>query len=343
MNCTTIGMDTSKSVFELAVSTDPGRVSERHRISRGRLVKFFATRSASTVVMESCGSTHHWGRRLRELGHQVVLLPPMYTRPYVQRQKTDRTDAKGLLEAYRNEEIRAVPVKSVEQQAVASLHRSRSAWVSTRVRRINTVRGLLREFGITIPQGAKLVVPAVRILLEDSESAVPMVLRPSLAAMLEEIRALEKRIGQVEIELNTISRGSTEVRRLLTIPGIGVLAATALVAFVGDFRRFPTGRHLASYLGLTPRIYATGLTCRLGKISKQGDVYLRLLLAHGARSFLLAARRRKAPDRLQAWALRVWDRRGWYTAVVAVANKLARIVWVVGSRDEDYRTFSKEA
>lgn len=342
MKDTTIGMDTSKSVFELAVSTDPGRVSERHRISRGRLVKFFATRPASTIVMESCGSSHYWGRRLGELGHEVVLLPPMYTRPYVQRQKTDRTDAKGLLEAYRNEEICHVPVKSVEQQAVASLHRSRSAWVMTRVKRINTVRGLLREFGITIPQGAKTVVPTVGLLLEDAESAVPLVLRPSLAAMLEEIRALETRIGQVEIELKTLSRESSEVQRLLTIPGIGMLAATALVAFVGDFRRFRTGRHFASYVGLTPRVFATGLSCRLGRISKQGDPYLRVLLAHGARAILLAARRKETPDRLQAWALRVWERRGWYTAVVAVANKLARIVWVVGSRNEDYRSFPKE-
>ena len=287
--------------------------------------------------MEACGSAHFWARRAKSLGHEVVLLPPHAVRPYVRRNKTDRTDTKGMLEAYRNEEIRPVPVKSVAQQTLASLHRVRSGWLAERTARINTLRGLLREFGIVIPLGAHHAVPSAWAQLEDAESEVPDPLRLALAEICSEIRDLERRIKMIEQQLAALAVQTPAVAQLMTIPGIGILIATALVAFVGDILRFPSGRHFASYLGLTPRESSSALRRRLGSISKRGDVHLRTLLMHGARSVLLAAKRR-TPDRLRAWALAREAARGHNKAATALANKLARIVWAVWKHDRPFHS-----
>lgn len=227
MDHPTIAVDLSKSVFEIAVSERPGHVRERHRLSRSRFVPFFAERQPATVLLEACGSAHHWGRQLQTLGHSVVLLPPHAVRPYVPRNKTDRADTKGLLEAFRNDAIRPVPVKSVAQQTLAALHRLRSAWLASRTARINTLRGLLREFGVAIPLGARHVLPHVQSLLEDADSVLPHALRPALAEGCAEIRELEDRTHAVERQLATLARQTPVVARLLTIPGIGLLTATA--------------------------------------------------------------------------------------------------------------------
>ena len=258
MQHTTIAVDIAKSVFEIAVSEQPGRVSERHRLSRASFLKFFAERQPATVLMEACGSAHHWAREISCLGHHVQLLPPHRTRPYVTGNKTDQSDAKGLLEARRNEQIQVVPVKSVDQQAVSALHRLRSAWSAARTARINTVRGLLREFGIVIPLGSKRVVPRVQELLEDAESGLPDSIRPALNEARSEIMELERRMGMVEQELRALARQLPVVQKLCSIPGVGVITSTALFAFVGDVNRFPTARHFASYLGLTPREHSSG-------------------------------------------------------------------------------------
>jgi len=266
----TIAVDIAKNVFEIAVSHCPGRVAETHRLSRSRFLRFLAQREAADVVMEACGMAHYWARQLQQLGHSVVLLPPQYVRPYVRRNKTDRTDAKGLLEAHRNKDIRPVPIKSVEQQTLASLHRFRSAWLATRTARINGVRGILRELGIFIPLGAKQVVPRVRSLIEDADSQIPMPLRKALHQACDEIELLESLMDGADQQLRALGKQMPTVEQLLTIPGIGVLTATALVAFVGDVHRFRSCRHFASYLGLTPRERSSGTTRRLGRISKQG-------------------------------------------------------------------------
>jgi transposase len=229
-----------------------------------------------------------------------------------------------------------VPVKSLEQQGLAALHRLRSAWLAARTARINTVRGLLREFGIVIPLGSKRVVPMLQSVLEDAEAGIPDFLRPSLNEARLEILELERRMRSVEHQLRTLARLSPLVRRLRTIPGIGVISATALVAFVGDVRRFPSARHFASYLGLTPRERSSGLRRVLGAISKRGDVYVRMLLTHGARAVLWKAKSRKQPDRLRAWALHVESTRGHNKAAIALANKLARIVWAVWRHDTEF-------
>lgn len=337
MKGTTIAIDIAKNVFELAVSPRPGKVSETHRLSRAKLLMFFARRPASTVVMEACTSAHHWARELRMLGHRPVLLPPAYVRPYVRRSKTDHADAVAILEAFRNEEIHPVPVKTVAQQTLTALHRLRSQWLADRTARLNTVRGLLREFGFFIPVGARKVVPAVWELIDNEGNGLPEALHAPLTEACLEIQDLEKRVRACEAQLEALAKQMPEVQLLKTIPGIGLLTATALVAFVGDPRRFKTGRHFASYLGLTPRERSSGKIRRLGRISKQGNPYLRMLLVHGARAFLWAARRPEQPDRLQAWSLEKQRARGHNKAAVAVANKLARIAWAVWSGENRYR------
>jgi transposase len=334
-NDTRIAVDVAKAVFEIAVSGRPGHVGRRERLPRTQFLTFFAQQPAATVVMEACGSAHYWGRRIQDLGHRVVLLPPHHVRPYVRHNKTDRTDAKGILEASRNEDIRPVPVKTVAQQVLTSLHRFRSAWMTERTARLNTVRGLLRELGVFIPVGSRLVVPAVWALLEDADSELPDALRPVFAAACHEIRDIEARIKHVDRQLEAMTEQLPVVEHLLTIPGIGLLTATALFAFIGDIHRFPSGRHLASWLGLTPREYSSGLKRHLGRISKRGDGYLRTLLIHGARSTLLHARKQQ-PDHLRQWAHKLEQTHVHNKATVAVANKVARIVWAVWSRLQPY-------
>ncbi|MGH9641985.1 MAG: IS110 family transposase, partial [Terriglobales bacterium] len=205
---TLIAVDLAKSVFEIAVSQEPGKVSERARLPRAKFLEFFVNRPPATVIMEACGSAHYWGREIEQLGHRVVLLPPHQVRPYVLRNKTDRTDVKGLLEAYRNEDIHQVPVKSVEQQVLVALHRLRAAAMAERTATINTVRGLLREFGVTIPAGAKHVLPAVATLVTDPASALPVALHAAFTAATEAVHTLEGRIAAIDRQLTTVAEHS---------------------------------------------------------------------------------------------------------------------------------------
>ena len=342
LNDTRIAVDVAKAVFEIAISDRPGHVVRRERLPRGQFLAFMAQQPPATVIMEACGSAHHWGRKIQTFGHRIVLLPPHHVRPYIRRNKTDRTDTKGILEASRNEEIRPVPVKTVAQQVLTSLHRLRSGWMTERTARLNAVRGLLRELGVFIPMGAREVVPAAWALIEDADSDLPEALRPIFAEVCREIREIEARIKQVERQLEAIAEQLPAVTHLRTIPGIGLLIATALVAFIGDIRRFPSGRHFASYLGLTPREYSSGLKRHLGRISKRGDGYLRTLLIHGARSVLVHARRQR-PDRLREWAHKMAQTHAHNKAAVAVANKLARIVWAVWRHDRPFTLMAKAA
>jgi transposase len=339
-NDSAIAVDVAKNVFQLGVSDRPGKVKRTERLQRSQFLPFLATQPASTVVMEACGSAQFWARRIEQLGHRVVLLPAHLVRPYVRGNKTDRTDVKGILEAYRNEDIRPVPVKTPAHQALAALHRLRSAWVAERTARLNTIRGLLRELGIFIPMGARRVVPEVWAHLEDAESGIPDAVRPFLAEACEEVRDMERRIALVERQLESLAEQTPAIQRLLSVPGIGLLTATALFAFVADVQRFPSARHLASYLGLTPREKSSGNTRRLGAITKKGDVYLRTLLVHGARSVLARAKQTTDParrDRLREWAAKVEKARGHNKAAVALANKMARLVWAVWRNDRDYQ------
>jgi transposase len=288
--------------------------------------------------MEACGSAHFWARKIESLGHQVVLLPPAQVRPYVLRNKTDRTDTRGILEAHRNADIHPVPIKSIEQQALTSVHRIRAAWVAERTAKINLLRGLLRELGLVIPVGAKKAVPHASAFIADEDSGIPDALRPVFAELCTEIRALGDRIDAAERQLEAMAKQSAAAMRLRTIPGVGLLVATGVLAFVGDIQRFPSGRHFASYLGLTPRESSSGLRRSLGGITKRGDCYLRTMLIHGARAALVQAHRTPAPDRLRDWALQLERTAGSKRASVALANKMARIVWAVLTHDRDFQS-----
>jgi transposase len=338
MDHTLVGVDIASTVFEVAISYQPGRVAKTKRLRRSRFCSFFATLPPATVVMEACGSAHFWARKLEGFGHRVVLLPPSLVSPYVSRNKTDRADAKAILEAYRNADIRPVPAKSVFQQTLASLHRIRAGAVQARTASINSIRGLLREFGIGLPQGAKTFVERIRPLLADADNEIPGALRPFLAAKCDDIDAFGAQMHEVETQLAALTKDIVLVQQLLTIPGIGLLSATALVAFVGDARRFRSGRHLASFLGLTPREFSSGERRRFGRISKKGDTYLRTLLVNGARAVLGGAKRSQAPDRLRSWSLAIEKTRGHNKAATALANKLARIAWAVWTKDSSYHS-----
>lgn len=291
MHATTVAVDLAKSVFQLAVADEHWRVVETQRLTRTQFERWFVNREVSLVIMEACGSAHHWARWLNTLGIEVRLLPAQYIRAYVKRNKTDATDAAALLEAARCADIRPVRVKSVEQQALQGLHRIRSLWMGTRTSRINALRGFCREFGIAIPVGARTGVEAISRVLADPNTAVPDLIRGTAKLLVEEIRLLEARIAQLERELAVCAKHSPACTTLLSIPGIGLLTATALVAATsGDVSHFQDARHFSSWFGLTPREYSSGGSRYLGRISKKGDRYLRMLLTHGARSVLRSAK-----------------------------------------------------
>ena len=335
MDAMTVAIDLAKDVFQVAVANRAGRIVDRHRFTRRQFERFIDTLITDTdVIMESCGTSHYWGRQMQSRGLRVQLLPVQYLRPYVRRNKTDRADTDALLEAARCGEIRPVPVKTVEQQTLQAIHRVRTQWQTARVARINTMRGLLAEHGHAIPVGARTVLRRVTSILADGDAALPDVLRQTIALVVDEVHALEEKIAGLDRQLTQIARAHPIAARLQTIPGVGVLTATALVGSVGHIHAFRRGRDFASWLGLTPRESSTGARRYLGRISKRGDVHLRCLLAHGARAVLRVALQlaERAPDRLtrlQQWAVSIAAHRGRHKAVIAVANKLARIVWAV--------------
>jgi transposase len=336
----TVAIDLAKTVFELAAADETGRIVERRRLSRRQLEQYFANRSVGKVVMEACGTAHYWGRWFARRDIRVELLPPHYVRAYVRRDKTDRADATALLEASRAPDIIPVTVKSVEQQGLQGLHRIRAAWRATETARVNQLRGLCREFGIAAPLGERGVEQLGRAI-NAKGSEVPEFIRDVLYQLLEEIRELKGREMGVERQLGEIARQSEVCNRLYTIPGVGVLTATALAGGVGDIRTFRNARCFAAWLGLTPREHSSGTKRKLGSISKRGDGYLRMLLVFGARAVLWSANSAKRAgrplDALRAWALRVEARTCHNKAAIALANKLARIIWATWHRGQDFQ------
>jgi transposase len=327
-----VGVDLAKSVFQLCVADAAWRPVESQRLSRTQFERWFANRAVARVIMEACGSAHHWARWLTGLGIEVTLLPARYVRAYVRRNKTDAADAAALLEASRCSDLHPVRVKSVEQQALQALHRTRSLWQGDRTRRINTLRGYCREFGIAIALGSRLGLEQIARVLAEPRSGIPELLRPTMVLLVEEVRLLEARIGALERELAALVRHSPACTTLLSVPGIGLLTSTAMVAATsGDVTHFQDARHFASWFGLTPKEHSSGQRRQLGHISKQGDRYLRMLLTHGARSVLRAAAAARNAGKpvqgLRAWALAVQDRSNHNKATCALANKLARIAY----------------
>jgi transposase len=327
----TVAIDLAKDVFELAFADADARIVERRRLTRRAFSRAFDNSAPLRIVIEACGSAHYWARRFERGGHHVELLPAHDVRPYVRRNKTDRTDAAGLLEAARCGSIRRAPIKTPEQQGIQGLHRVREFHKAQRTAAINLLRGLLREFGVIIALGSAKVRPAVLAALEDAENELPMTLREPLKELLDTIKATEVQMLAIEARLQACPERDLRSQRLQCAGGIGLITATALSASVGDFDRFPSGRHFASSLGLTPREHSSGNTRKLGRVTKRGDVYLRMLLIHGARAVLrsakVAAKKQQPLDRTRAWALALSARVGHNKAAVALANKQARRLW----------------
>jgi transposase len=336
----TVAVDLAKTVFQVVVAADHGKITERRRLTRAQFERFWEQRPPCRVLMEACGSAHHWGRWLIGRGFDVVLLPAHSVTPYVQRNKTDERDAEGLLEAVRSPRVHPVALKSRDQQQIQALHRIREQWKRTRTQRINGMRGLLREFGLICSVGAERLMKSVPVLLQEHACEVPPRVRTLLWEMHQEVRDLEERIAGIERVLEEIARENAIIQALREIPGVGLLTATALYAAIGDIQSFKSARHLASWLGLTPRERSSGTKRRLGRISKQGDIYLRMLLIHGARSALLVAQQRQRSEQsvtyLQEWALKRAATTHPNKAAVALANKLARVIWAVWKRQTHF-------
>jgi transposase len=332
-----IGVDLAKSVFQLAIADHQFHITGTKRLSRSQFYQYFFKHTPITVVMETCGTAHYWARTLGEMGHQVILLPAQYVKPYVRRNKNDRNDACALIEAVRNREIRPVPVKTEYQQAIQALHRLRHQYVRTRTSRINTLRAMLREFGVVVPMGPKAAIQTTTEAIDTLHE----LMRPSVIAVLEELRQLQLRITELEKQLKQVAKDDIVIQRFLQINGVGLLSATAMRAAVQSPDQFKNGRQLAAWLGLTPREYSSGNQRYLGRISKRGDKYLRMLLVHGARSVLARIKSPKRDQnepisRLQQWALQLEQRVGHNKAAVALANKMARIMWASWMHERDF-------
>lgn len=332
MQFTTIAVDLSKSVFQVSLADHRHRIVARRRLSRRQFSRLLTTTVPARLVMEACATAHYWARIARQHGHSVKLLHARYVRPYVRRNKTDAADADALLQADQDRELKPVPVKNEHQQALQSLHRIRAQWQKTRTARINTAKALLAEFGLLLPPGGG----ALTLRLRRAAETLPHPLQRSFQALVDDIVTLDGQLRQLDHELAALCHDEPDAARLEGISGIGVVTATAMIGGVADIHAFRRGRAFAAWLGITPREHSSGKRRQLGAISKQGDPYLRTLLIHGARSALLAAARARSRElpltRLQRWALDTQQRIGHNKATVALANKMARIVWAVWTR-----------
>ena len=320
---TTLAIDLAKRVFELYGVDGRGVCVLRRQVRRGQLLRVVAQLAPEQVAMEACASAHYWGRQIRALGPEAKLIPPQYVRPYVRGNKNDRNDAQAICEAALRPGMPEVAVKSVEQQAVLSLHRMRELVEKQRKQLANQLRGILGEFGIVIPQG----VAALRRELPEAIEQVPELLRPVLQESRESLLELERRCREHERRLAQLARHSPLCRRLMREAGVGPLTASAYVATLGAPTHYRNGRQVAASLGLVPRQHSSGGKTVLLGISKRGDKYLRMLLVHGGRAVLRHAAGKSDP--LSLWVLQVARRRGANRAAVALANKNARRLWAI--------------
>lgn len=331
MNVTTYGLDVAKRVFQLYwVEAETGEIVNR-RFGRDELIAFLAQRPAGRIALEACGSGHWWARKLKSLGHQVVLLHAKHIRPFVQTNKTDAADAKAIWTAANQPGMRTVAAKTEDQQAMLSLHRMRAQLVKIRTMQVNQLRGLLYEFGVTFRAGRLAGLTEIRQRMAELEATLPGSVLTGLQDQLKRIDGLEQEIDGLEKQLGAWQKQEAACRAITEIPGIGRLTATALVAMIGDARTFKSGREFASYLGLVPRQSGTGGKVKLGAISKRGDPYLRTLLIHGARSVMNHA---KVPT---DWQKQIQARRPANVAAVALANKMARTAWAILAHDRAYQ------
>lgn len=335
MEISTIGLDLAKSVFQVHAIDETGRAVVKKSLRRSQVLPFFSKLSPCLVGMEACGTSHHWAREITALGHEVRLMPPAYVKPYVKRGKTDANDAEAICEAVTRPTMRFVAVKSPEQQAVLALHRTRNLLVKQRTQLVNMIRGVLAEFGVETPRGLHHALTLCARLVEGEAAAVPALAQRVVAGLAGQIEALQMQLAAVEKEILVWHRSSEVSQRLATIPGVGVISATALAASVTDPQQFRSGREFAAWLGLTPLQNSSGGKERMGRISKMGDKYLRRLLVVGMTS--LVWRARVSPEAVDPRINDLLARKPVRLATVAMANRTARIIWAVMTRGETYR------
>lgn len=337
----TVGLDLAKHVFQVHGVDAAGQVVVARAVRRKDVIAFFERLQPCLVGMEACSSSHHWARELTRIGHEVRLIPPSYVKAYVRRQKNDAADAAAICEAVTRPSMRFVPIKTIEQQGVLMLHRARALLVSQRTALINALRGHLSEFGIVAAQGARHVAALIALVMNRDEDCLPSAARPALIPLVRQIENLEREIAVFDRRIAAWHRGNAASRRLATIPGIGPLTASAIVASVTDPSMFGSGREFAAFFGLVPRQSSSGGKERLGRISKMGDRYIRSLLVVGATAVLRHAR--KDGSSSKAWAEALLARKPFKVAAVALANKTARIAWAVLTRGEVFRNAPLQA
>jgi transposase len=334
MQPTTIGLDLAKHVFQLHGVAAGGQVVLRRQVRRAELLAFFKALPPCVIGMEACPSGHYWARELSALGHTVRLMPAAYAKPYAKRGKSDAIDAEAICEAVTRPTMRFVPIKSAEQQSAVMLHRTRDLLVRQRTMLANALRGHLGEFGVIGAKGIRRLPELVASATSAPVCQLPDLARECIELLLAQLDDLQRRIVMVERSIASWHRNNKVSRRLATIPGIGVVTATAITALVSDATTFRSARQFAAWVGLTPRLSGTGGKVQLGRISKAGNRYLRRLLTTGATSLVRCARRR--PEKA-GWITTLLARRPARVVITAVANKLARVAWAVLSRDESFR------
>jgi len=341
MQITTVGLDLAKNIFQLHAIDGDGSVVLRKRLRRAQVLTFFADLPGCVVGLEACGSAHFWARELIALGHDVRIIPPSYVKPFVRRGKNDVADAEAICEAVQRPNMRFVPVKSEDQQSALMLHKARNLIQRQRTMLINALRAHMAELGIVAAQGPSRVADLVAIIEDDADETIPRLAKAALRPMVAQLRACETSARELEGEIRAWHRDNEASRRLATIPGLGEITASAIAATVPDASFFRSGREFAAWLGLTPRQKSSGGKDRLGRTTKQGNRHIRSLLVIGATSLLRYWRGKLGAE--AAWVNRLLERRPPRLVTVALANKLARIVWAVLVRGETYRRPSAAA
>jgi transposase len=332
---TTVGLDIAKSVFQVHGVDAQGEVLIRRQLKRRYLLAFFQKLPPCLVGIEACASSHHWSRELKTLGHTVRLMPPAYVKPYVKRQKNDAADAEAICEAVTRANMRFVATKTPEQQSCLTLHRTRHLFIRQQTAMINVIRAHLAEFGIVAPVGRKGVEELLNVVTDSSDKRVPVVARMCLAALGAQLRRLKEQILEFDRTILAWHRSNEASKRLDAIPGVGPILATALVASVADPKAFRSGRNFSAWIGLVPKQHSSGGKDRLGSISKQGDRYLRSLFMAGALAVIRYAKIHGTKHR--PWLTALLARRPTKVAAIALANKIARMVWVLMARGERYK------
>jgi len=318
-----VGLDIAKSVFQVHGADRSGKAVVRRRLRRDDVENFFRDLAPCLVGIEACPSAHHWARRLRDLGHEVRLIPAQYVRPFVKTNKNDAADAEAISEAVVRPSMRFVPIKEEMQQEILMIHRVREMLVGQRTQLINAIRGHLAEFGVIAPNRAHNIGLLTAMIEDVTDLRIPPVARHALRHLVEQLREVKTKLVRIEEDLAMVAKRSDACRRLMTIPGVGIVTASALVASMRDPADFKSGRHFSAWLGLVPTQHSTGGKDQLGSISKRGNGYLRKLLVHGSRSVM------RWRGRKWVWLAKLQDRRPANVAVVAIANKTARIVWAL--------------